>query len=339
MGSSTGQRTALAQTLITIKRFMRGQRLDYQRAARAAGIDPAVAKSPEARVPLRNLAQLLENVARETGNDALGAQIGATFQLGTTGTLDYVISNAPTLRVALHDYARFLALVSDGLDVRFEERPRMSYIITPLPAAFGPSTQLMDAQTAVRVTRIRRITRDPSFPLSVELTRVKPRAIAEFKRIFGAGVRFEQAENRIGIATRVLEQQLPAADPQLYMVLVQAARKALGESERPSHPASRLISHISANLPHGDVGILAAARAAGLSTPQLRRQLAEAGTTFRDLLYQTRKSMADHYINETALTMTEIAFLLGFSELSAFSRAAKKWFGRTPRELRRRSRR
>jgi AraC-like DNA-binding protein len=46
--------------------------------------------------------------------------------------------------------------------------------------------------------------------------------------------------------------------------------------------------------------------------------------------------MAEHYIKETALPLTEIAFLLGFSELSAFSRAAKQWFGRTPRELRKR---
>jgi AraC-like DNA-binding protein len=120
---------------------------------------------------------------------------------------------------------------------------------------------------------------------------------------------------------------------------VQAAKKALAESEPTAHPASQVIPYISANLTHGDVKIATAAGAIGLSPRQLRRQLAQANTTFRDLLYETRKSMAAHYINETALSMTEIAFLLGFSELSAFSRAAKKWFGRTPRELRRRSRR
>jgi len=338
MGSSAGQRTALAQTLLTIERFMRGRGLDFQRAARAVGIDPAVVKIADARIPLRSLAQLLENVARETSNDAFGAQLGETFQLGTTGTLDYVISNAPTLRVALNDYVRFLALVSDRLDPRFEERPRMSYIVTPMPAAFGPSAQLMDAQTSVRVARIRHIMRDASFPLLVELKRIKPRAVAEFRRIFGPRVRFEKAENRIGIATRALDKELLAADPQLYKVLVQAAKKALSEREQAADPLSRVISYISAGLPHGKVGIAAAAGALDVSPSALRRQLAQTGTTFRDLLYETRKAMADHYINETALPMTEIAFLLGFSELSAFSRAAKKWFGRTPRELRKRTR-
>jgi AraC-like DNA-binding protein len=336
MGSSTGQRTAIAQTLITIERFMREHGLDYQRAARAVGIDPAVARVPDARVPLRNLAQLLENVARETDNDAFGAQVGASFRPGTTGTLDYVISNAPTLRVALNDYVRFLALVSDHLDPRLEEGPWMSYMVTPLPASFGPSAQLMDAQTAVRIARIRHIMRDPSFPLQVELKRAKPRALGEFRRIFGQRVRFEQAENRIGIATRALDKELPAADPQLYRVLVQAAKTALSERLVAAHPISRVTSYIGAGLAHGKVSLAAAARAADLSRHALRRQLSQSGTTFRALVLEIRKAMAEHYIKETALPLTEIAFLLGFSELSAFSRAAKQWFGRTPRELRKR---
>lgn len=338
MGSSTGQLTALAQTLITVERFMRKQGLNYQRAVRAVGIDPSVVKIADARIPLRSLAQLLENVARETGNDAFSAQVGESFRPGTTGALDYVIANAPTLRVALHDYVRFLSLVSDRLEARFEERPQTSYMVTPLPAALGATAQLMDAQTAVRVTRIRHITRDPSFPLRVEFKRPKPKAIAEFRRIFGAGVRFEQPENRIGIPTRTLDKKLPAADAQLYKVLVQAAQKALEEQKRTYDTVSRLITYVSTGLPHGQVRIAPAAEALDLSVRGLRRQLAQAGTTFRALLHDTRKAMADHYINETALPLTEIAFLLGFSELSALSRAAKTWFGRTPRELRKRRR-
>ena len=75
-----------------------------------------------------------------------------------------------------------------------------------------------------------------------------------------------------------------------------------------------------------------------LSPHQLRRELARSHTTFRLLVDETRKAMAAHYIQETDMPMTEIAFLLGFSELSAFSRAARHWFGRPPRALRKRMR-
>jgi AraC-like DNA-binding protein len=289
-------------------------------------------------VPLRSVARLLDNAARETGNDAFGAQLGETFQIGTTGTLDYVISNAPTLRVALTDYARFLALISDGIDTRFEEGPRNSYIVTRLPAALGPRAQLTDSMMATRAVRIRYIMRDPSLPLQVELERSKPKAIEEFRRIFGARVSFKRPHNRIGIATDILDRALPAADPQLYKVVVSAAKKSLAEREQTADSLFSLISYISSSLPHGDVSLDGAATALGLSRHGLRRQLEEAHTTFRDLLDETRKAMADHYINETTLPMTEIAFLLGFSELSAFSRAGKGWFGAAPRDIRKQMR-
>ena len=192
----------------------------------------------------------------------------------------------------------------------------------------------MDATSATRVVRIRHIMRDPSLPLLVELERSKPKAIDEFRRIFGARVSFKQDENRIGVATDVLERVLPAADPQLYKVVILAAKKALAEREQTSDALFSLISYISASLPHGEVSIGGAAKAMGLSLYGLRRQLGQARTTFRDLLDETRKAMADHYINETTLPMTEIAFLLGFSELSAFSRAGKSWFAAAPRDLR-----
>jgi len=334
VGSSSYQRSITAQGLVTLEAFMRSRGLDYQRAVLAVGIDPAVAYDPEGQVPLRSIARLLDTAARETGNDAFGAQLGETFQIGTTGTLDYVISNAPTLRVALTDYVRFLALISDGLDTRFEERPRISHIVTRLPAAFGPRAQLIDASSALRVVRIRYIMRDPSLPLLVELERSKPKAIDEFRRIFGARVSFKRPQNRIGIATETLDRELPAADPHLYKVVVSAAKKALAEREQTADSLFSLISYISASLSHGDVSLGGAAKAMGLSRHGLRRQLEQARTTFRDLLDETRKAMADHYINETTLPMTEIAFLLGFSELSAFSRAGKSWFGAAPRDIR-----
>jgi AraC-like DNA-binding protein len=337
VSSSSYRRSITAQGLVTLEAFMRSRGLDYLTAARTVGIDPDVAHDPDGRVPLRSIARLLDNVARETGNDAFGAQLGETFQIGTTGTLDYVISNAPTLRVALTDYVRLLALISDGIDTRFEERPRSSYIVTRLPEAFGPRAQLIDATSATRVVRIRYIMRDPSLALLVELERSKPKAIDEFKRIFGTRVSFARPRNRIGIATDTLDRELPAADPHLYKVVVLAAKRALAEREQTADTLFSLISYISAGLPHGDVSIGGAAKAMGLSRHGLRRQLEQARTTFRDLLDQTRKAMADHYINETTLPMTEIAFLLGFSELSAFSRAGKSWFGEAPRDMRKRS--
>lgn len=323
-----------ARLLPLIEAFMRGQGLDYRSAARGVGLDPAVSRDREARVSMQRVAQLLENVARETGNDAFGAQLGETFQIGTAGALDYVISNAPTLRDAFNDYLRFLGLIADGFDDRFVEQARFSYFVAHLPASFGPRAQLLDTRAIARLIRIRHMLRDTSVPIVVEFERKQPKRIAEFRRIFGPRVRFGQRQNRIGVPTAALSRKLPAADPTLYQVVVEAAERALAEARRTTDATSRVISIIGATLPHGRTDMAAAAKELGVSQHSLRSLLREAGTNYRDLLDDTRRIMADHYVRETSLPMTEIAFLLGFSELSAFSRVSRKWFGQTPRALR-----
>jgi AraC-like DNA-binding protein len=325
-----------ARILHLIEALMRGQGLDYRGAVRAVGIDPAVTRDREARVSMQRVAQLLENVARETGNDAFGAQLGETFRIGVAGALDYVISNAPTLRDAFNDYMRFLGLVTDGFDDRFVERARFSYFVAHLPASFGPRTQLLDARASARLIRIRHMLRDPSVPIVVEFERQEPKRIAEFRRIFGPRVRFGQRQNRVGIPTAVLDRKLPAADPILYEVVVEAAERALAQATHTPDTTSRVITFIGAALPRGRVDLAAAAKELGVSPQSLKNLLRHAGTNFRDVLDDTRKTMTEHYIKETSLPMTEIAFLLGFSELSAFSRVTRKWFGQTPRALRKR---
>ncbi len=336
VGVVAGNIRISAWVLSTLEAFMRDLGLDYPAAARAVGIDPAVARDREARVPLRRAAQLLENVAHQTGNDAFGAQLGEAFRIGTVGTLDYVITNAPTLRDAFNDYVRFLGLVTDGFEADFVEQARFSYFVTHLPASFGPRAQLVDLRTSVRLIRIRQMLRDPSIPIVVELQRKRPKCIAEFKRIFGPRVRFEQRQNRIGIPTAALDRKLPAADPLLYHVAVEAAERALAELRRTTDTPAQVISVIGAALTHGTIDMAAAAKELGMSPHGLRSSLRQSGTNFRDLLDDTRRIMADHYIRETSLPMTEIAFLLGFSELSALSRVTRRWFGQTPRELRKR---
>ena len=308
--------------------------LDYKAAAQAVGIDATLADDPEATVPLRSLMQLLDNAARDCGNDAFGVLHGLRFPVGTGGALDYAIANAPTLRIALNDYARFQALLASGYEVRFVEGKATSHMILDVPAALGPRTQFVDMSMSIRVCRIRHIVGDPALAMHVDLQRGVPNRIGDFRRVFGRHVRFRQPRNRIGIATSLLARQLPAADPRLYQFVVRAAERALAARPRKSDVVQRLTAHLSEVLAHGEVGLEAAADALGLAPNALRQQLKRAKTSYRGVVEATRKAMADHYLGDTQLPLTEVAFLLGFSELSAFSRAARNWFGMSPRKAR-----
>jgi AraC-like DNA-binding protein len=96
----------------------------------------------------------------------------------------------------------------------------------------------------------------------------------------------------------------------------------------------RVKAGIIDSLPSGPVANEKVARELGMSVRSLQRRLAEAGTSFRDLLDTSRQEMAQSYIREPEIELVEIAFLLGFSDQSAFSRAFKRWTGNSPNEVR-----
>jgi AraC-like DNA-binding protein len=147
-------------------------------------------------------------------------------------------------------------------------------------------------------------------------------------------VRFDSPECRFEFDNRVLHQPLAAADPQLYRIVRLHAQNKIEEHERAGDIVFRVTEYLAEAFKHGDVNLANAADSLGMSARTLQRELEEAGTSFRDLVDETRKSLAQHFLLGTSLPLTEIAFLLGFSELSAFSRAARVWFGAPPSDLR-----
>ena len=91
---------------------------------------------------------------------------------------------------------------------------------------------------------------------------------------------------------------------------------------------------IEAGLTAGEVTVGSVARALAMSTRTLQRRLARDGTSFRDLLDDVRRAAGARHLANPALSNAEVAYVLGFSELPAFHRACRRWFGRTPREFR-----
>jgi len=334
MGHSHKQPMLTARTLVLVEGFMKKHGLDYERAMHDVGLDPGVARERDAEVPLQSFVELLENVARTWGTDAFGVLLAETYTFGMTGIFDHAIANSPTLDAVLKDYVRFYNLVVGGYEAQLERGPSRSYLSTSVPSFLGPHNQSVDGTVALQVIRIRHVMADPNFPITIEMTRRPPRAISEFYRVLGPQVRFGRPQNRIGFATSDLQRPVPIADPVLYEVIEAAAEKESHARRLADDPVSRLALYLGSALARGETGLDTAAGALGLSPRALTRELRNAGTTYKEFVAETRKSMADHYIKNSDLPLTEVAFLLGFSELSAFSRAAKAWFGTTAREMR-----
>ena len=152
--------------------------------------------------------------------------------------------------------------------------------------------------------------------------------------MFGGMPQFNQPVNRIGFAISELIKPLPDANLDLYNSAHAYGKQLLGLSQAAHSFTADVAKYIAGALQRGEAFETRACAELGVSPRTMQRNLASEGTTFKTLMEETRMQLARHYLADTDLSLTAIAFMLGYSELSAFSRAAKAWHGDSPSMLR-----
>jgi AraC-like DNA-binding protein len=132
----------------------------------------------------------------------------------------------------------------------------------------------------------------------------------------------------------LVERQVPAADPRLYRILKQYLQRILDEMPREDELFGSVRRAIGELLRDGDPKIARVAKKIAMSPRTLERRLKERGVVFKKLMDDTRRRFALSYLRDRKNSLTDVAFLLGYSELSAFNRAFKRWTGTTPLDFR-----
>jgi AraC-like DNA-binding protein len=173
-------------------------------------------------------------------------------------------------------------------------------------------------------------------PVSVTFTHPKPFCSAKYFEYFRSPVVFEAPANSLTLSIEAVDRKLSGANPQLAELTDQVMIDYLAELDHDNitHKVKAIIID---QLPSGNVTDEGVAWELHMSSRKLQRQLRSVGTTFTTLLNEIRQDLAHRYLREQDISLTEIAFLLGFSESSVFSRAFKRWMGVTPSEYRKAS--
>jgi AraC-like DNA-binding protein len=335
MGGNLPEDWIVARGMRVLEQFMVMHGLNWKLSAERYGVDPDLGHQQYDKLPIKTYLALLEHAAAESGNDAAGLMMGSSVHVGFSSTYDYIALSAPSLRVGLQNWVRFNNILSNALSLRFEEHDGVGYLEWIVPDRHGPRTQFLFRFVSWAVTRILYITDDPMTPIIVEFTCQEPQSTSEFQELLGSRIRYNQAHDRIIIPARFLSARHISAEPNLYSIVEQSAHQELQESERSDDDLFTISEHIGEALKNGENNLEFISKGLAMTPRTLQRKLAESGTSFRDLTDEIRKAMAMRYLTDTKLPLSEIAFLLGFSDLSAFSRAAKNWFGVAPREYRR----
>jgi len=295
---------------------------------RDVGLAPAVVDDPDARIPISTLHRCWELVVAKLPD--LNVEVATAYSVGDYGIVGFVAMNSASLAEALAHCARYVglwadapSLVLDGPTMRFEYRHRFADGVGLRRATEAAPIEIIHAARLLTQRRI--------VPRAVKMAHAAPPHAARYEAFFGCAVRFGAKDNALVLAQEDLSAPLVKADPQLGVYLRGVANDALAERSRAS---DSLIDHakqiIAEGLQQGVPSIDVVVDRIGTSERTLRRRLADRGTSFRDLLDDTRSELAQSYVGDDRMPLAEVAFMLGFSEPSAFHRAFKRWTRTTP---------
>jgi AraC-like DNA-binding protein len=298
---------------------------------RAVDLDRAVLSNAEGFIPCSTFARLLEEAARATGDSCFGLHFGERFNVKNIGPLAYVVLNSPTIAVADAHVARYLKLYNQAAKVFFTvegQRAYLQYVLVDL--GIEVPRQQNEYSMVIRLNTIRMMVGSQWAPLEVRFAHPAPEQISEHQRIFRAPVLFGFPTNAFVIEREFLERQIPAADQHLYQIMDRYLERILEEMPQEHEVLASVRRAVAESMREEHPNLTRVAKKMAMSPRTLQRQLKEQGIEFKNLVDDTRRRFAQSYLKSRRNTLTEVAFLLGYSEASAFNRAFKRWTGSTP---------
>lgn len=325
--------SVFAPTMVNLWKSIESYGLDPAPMFAAEGIEIKLPIDPCLRLPYVKIDRLRARAAKLCGDEAFGLRSAAVYLPSQLGALGYAWQASLTLRKACLRLERFVRIVNDKAVVRVEDRDGCMVVTLKL-AVPSECESVRDDGALALITRMCRLISGDDFRLqSVNFRHSPPRDIKPYFEYFACPLNFDQPENQLLIPLSLVDEILTGANPELALLNDKVITHRLARLDRGDIVA-RLKSVLLDQMPHGNISDDSVADALHMSVRTLHRKLAELNCNFRAVLVELRRELAEQYIMDNSLTLTEISLLLGFSEPSSFSRAFKNWTGKAPSEAR-----
>ncbi len=294
-----------------------------------AGIDPALISDPNARIDIKLIDQLWADVVPIIDDPTFGVKMVEHWHPSMLGALGYAWLVSSTLHRAMHRVDRYIHTVSQGLNTKLENTPAGLKLSFYIDDSVNMQPQQHTLMVAVLMHMCRFNFGDELIPSKVCLARSEPEDTKDITDYFRTAVHYDAEVDSLTIARADADSKLSSANKQIALMHDETLTKYLIEIKQ-GDLVQQVKLIILENLPDGQVTDKMVASELNLSERSMQRRLHEHRTSFRFLLDSVREMMAKQYIKNPVNRMSDIAFLIGFSEQSAFSRAFKKWTGKSP---------
>jgi AraC-like DNA-binding protein len=326
------QAKVLRATVDDLSDFLGSTGVDPGPVFRAAGLDQSV----EGKLDLPRYCALLELAARQTGNDVFGLQYGHDVAPERLGLIGGIALASPTLGIGLANLVRFFPYHHQNTEASFRQNAnvcRLEYRI--LDGRILQHRQEAELTMSILLTLIRRCVGKSWAPDEVHFEHPQPEGTRMHRQVFNAPVYFSMGTNALVFRDPDLRRPMPDRNAARLQNLCETLVRLAGGTGVLSL-TDQVAGEIRSRLPSGYPHIEIVADALRMTRWTLQRRLAEHGQVFSNLVEATRRSLAELYLGTAHMPIREIANVLGYSELSAFTRASVRWFGEPPSRVRER---
>jgi len=319
---------AARQTLSYLDR--RG--INARPALLGAGLSRRQLSRDEIGLPVASQYRFLELAAAEANDQLLGLHVAAEMDMRAIGILFYLTGSAPTVAEALVNLARYSRTTNEALVVEISRRKdEVILAIRHLQEFDELHRQFFELLALWFIRTLHKETNRDFTLLRVTFTHARNADLREVHRLLRCPVEFAQAVDSWVLPQRVMDLPIVSGDSQLLKILTAHADELLAERRSVTGLQSMVANQLASLLPSGESRAAMVARQLGMSQRSLTRHLAEEGTTFAEILEQLRRRLASRYLADDRMSVQQIAWLLGYSEVGAFNHAYKRWTGTAPR--------
>jgi AraC-like DNA-binding protein len=328
---SDGGKTTLCSWVKAICRALDAAGCDSAALLAEAGFEANALDGPTTRCALTHSLRLWRIAVIATGDPAFGLKVASHIKPTSFHAMSYGMSASSTLKEAFERAQRYCHIVSDAVDYEFSQcGTEFHFIIAP---AADLGDEPIDAVVGLYLRMCRSLIGRDYSPLRIEFRRSRPSKIDDFLTLLRAPLIFDAPQTRLVFDRESIERPLDGGNPELARHNDAIAIQYLSQLERDNIEV-RVREVLTQRLEHGEPSQEDIAELLNMSARTLQRKLGEGGTSYKEILDDTRHALALAYLSAPRHSVSDVTYLLGFSAGSCFTRAFRRWTGQSPSDWR-----
>jgi AraC-like DNA-binding protein len=330
--------TIRAAALLGFRRLVGNMGGNTDALLRAVGIEPAELASPDNRISYAAMIRLLENCSRDLQCPDFGLRLSGYQDIDILGPSALIAHYSDTVGDSLKAIANYVYMHSPGVGVQVvaHDDRHASLTFEVLIPRLHAQRQINELSLSIGQSLLEMLV-GPGFRCDhVQFTHRRPDDVLPLMRRFGQNLSFGRSLNALTFPVAVLSRPVPTANAEFRSVAIEYVREHLDGAE--NNRVRRIVLLVHQLLPTGRCSLQAVSDILSVHPRTLQRELHEAETDFRAIVDRTRRERVADYLLNTDATLTQVAAMLGYGDLSAFNNAFRRWYGMPPGQWRRQQR-